>query len=151
MRHDKAILTSALEEAAQAYREMNPRPTLLGRDPDRSVLKSLSTAIGSCAAYHAVAGQVLFTGGSGVVLDSSLLAARLFSRGVRFEEDISGAVDWLLRLLTTHEATVLFKAAIWGLSLDQEVALSKRSRLMPFASLATTGRRGWPKTNMTCH
>ncbi len=139
---DKAILTSALQNAARAYREMNPHPTLLGPNPDRSVLEPLSAAIGSCVAYRAVAGHVLFSGGSGPVLDSYSLAVRLFSRGVRFEEDISGAVDWVLRLLTTRKATGLFKAAVWGLSCDQQVTLSKTSRLVPFAALPDSYMKG---------
>ncbi len=135
MYDDKAVLVSALENAARAYREMDPRPTLIGSDPDRSVIDPLLAAIESCAAYQAVAGHVIFSGGSGPVLESHALAVRLFSRGVRWGNDIPGAVDWLLRLLTTRETTGLFKAAIWGLSLDQEVTLSRTSRLMPFAAL----------------
>lgn len=135
MQDDKAVLIGALENAARAYQEMNPHRTLLGSDPDHSVIDPLSAAIASCAAYQAVAGHVIFSGGSGPVLESHALAVRLFSRGARWGDDIPGAVDWLLRLLTTREATGLFKAAIWGVSLDQVVPLPDGSRLMPFTAL----------------
>ncbi len=135
MHDDKAILVSALEDAARAYWAMDPRPTLIGRDPDQSVMDALSAAIENCTAYQAVAGQVIFSGGSGPVLHSPALAVRLFSRGVRWGNDIPGAVDEFLRMLTTRKTTGLFKAAIWGLSLEQEVSLSQTSRLMSFAAL----------------
>jgi hypothetical protein len=99
MRHDRAVLITALENAARTYRAKHPRPTLLGPDPDGSVLDPLAVAIASCAVYQAVAGHVIFSGGSGPVLESHSLAARLFSRGPRWDDDIPGAVDWLLRLL----------------------------------------------------
>src|ERR1700719_464208 len=124
MHDDKAILVSALEDASRAYWAMDPRPTLIGRDPDQSVMDALSAAIENCAAYQAVAGQVIFSGGSGPVLHSPALAVRLFSRGVRWGNDIPGAVDEFLRLLNTRKTMGLFKAAIWGLSLEQEVSLS---------------------------
>jgi len=111
-------------------------------DPDQSVIDPLSAAIETCAAYRAVAGHVIFSGGAGPVLHSHALAVHLFSRGVRWGSDISGAVDWLLRLLTTREATGLLKAAIWGLSLDQEVELTRTSRLMPFAALPDSYMKG---------
>src|SRR4030081_3869403 len=117
MDDDKTVLVSALENAAHTYRDIDPHPTLLGSDPDRSVIDPLSAAIASCAAYQAVAGHVIFSGGSGPGLDSHGLAVRLFATGVRWGNDIPGAVDWLLRLLTTRKATGLFKAAIWGLNL----------------------------------
>jgi hypothetical protein len=135
MHEDRAVLVSALEHAASDYRKIDPHPTILGSDPDQSVIDPLSTAIKSCAAYQAVAGHVIFSGGSGPVLDSHALAVRLFSTGVRWGDDIPGAVDWLLRLLTTSETTGLFKAVIWGFDLDQEVTLTRTSRLMPFAAL----------------
>lgn len=144
MHDDRAILVGTLESAARTYEEVNPRPTLLGADPDSSVIGPIATAIASCAAYRAVAGHVIFSGGSGPVLGSHGLAVRLFSRGVRWGDDIPGAVDWLLRLPTTCEATGLFKAAIWGLGLDQEVALTHTSRLMPFAALRVRRQLTWP-------
>lgn len=142
MNDDKAILVAALERAAHAYKEINPRPTLLGSNPDASVLDPLSNAIETCDAYKAVAGHVLFSGGSGPVLHSPVLAMHLFSKGAQYGDDISGAVDWLLRLLTTRETTGLFKAAVWGLSLDQKVTLTKSSCLMPFETLPNSWMKG---------
>jgi hypothetical protein len=135
MDDDKAVLVKALEDARLTYREVHPPPTLLGFDPDRSIIDPLAAAIGSCAAYQAVAGHVIFGGGSGPVLDSHGLAVRLFSRGVRWGNDIPEAADWLLRMLTTREAKGLFKVAIWGLALDQEIQLTPTSRMMAFAAL----------------
>jgi hypothetical protein len=65
MSDDKAILVAALEKAALAYKEINPRPTFFGPGPDRSVLDPLAAAIETCNAYKAVAGHVIFSGGSG--------------------------------------------------------------------------------------
>jgi hypothetical protein len=135
MHDERAILIGTLENAARTYAEIDPRPTLIGSDPDSSIIDPIATAIESCSAYQAVAGHMVFSGGSGPVLHSHALAVHLFSRGVSWGNDIPGAVDWLLRLLTTREAKGLFKAAIWGLSLDQEVTLIGTSRLMPFAAL----------------
>ena len=67
------------------------------------------------------------------MLQARPLAERLFSRGVRWPgHDIPDAVDWLLRLLTTRKTMCLFKAAIWGLTIDQDIALTDTSRLMRF-------------------
>jgi hypothetical protein len=109
-------------------------PTILGPD-DREILDSVSAAVAKCETFQAIEGLVIFSGGSGPVLDSYSLASRLLSRGVRYREDIPGAVEWLIRLMTTSETTGLFKAAIWGISLSQEAALTDTSRLMPFEAL----------------
>ena len=142
MPNDKAILVSALEVAVGAFRKANPNPSLLGSHPDRAVLDPLSNAIARCATYQAVAGLVVFCGGSGPVLDSRSLASHLFSKGGWPTHDVEGAVDWLLRLLSTREATVLVKAAIWGLSVDQSVSLGPSAQLMPFASLPDSYMKG---------
>ena len=88
---DRSILVSALQSAVSAYREANPNPSLLGPPPDRSVLDPLAAAIERCASYQAVAGQVLFSGGSGPILQSDSLASHLFSRGGWPTEDADGA------------------------------------------------------------
>jgi hypothetical protein len=128
---DRTILITALEEAAKAYRALNPVPTILGAEPEE-IVDAVSAAVGRCKTYQAVAGLVVFSGGSGPVLDAHSLASRLFSKGVRWGNDIPAAVEWLIRLMTTRETTGLFKAAIWGLGLNQEVTLTETSRLMPF-------------------
>jgi hypothetical protein len=142
MHDEKAILVAALEDAARRYAELNPHRTLLGPDPDSSVMGPIATAIESCSSYQSVAGHVIFSGGAGPVLNSHGLADRLFSKGVRWGNDAPGAVDWLLRLLSTRETKVLFKVAIWGLGLDQEVALTPTSRLMPFTALPHSYMKG---------
>ena len=45
MCEDKAILVSALESAVRGFRAANPNPTLLGSQPDRSVLDPLAAAL----------------------------------------------------------------------------------------------------------
>jgi Apea-like HEPN len=135
---DKAILVGALEKAAEDYRKIPPTPSIIGPMPAKETLAAIAAAIDNCQTYKAVAGQVLFSGGSGPVLHSSGLASRLFWKGVQFEGNISEAADWLIRLLTTRETTGLFKTAIWGFKVDRDAPVSKTSRLMPFASLPTS-------------
>jgi hypothetical protein len=132
--NDKAILTEALEMAATQYKALRPAPTLAGADP-KQIVDTLSAAVATCETYKAIAGFVVFSGGSGPVLDSFSLASRLFSKGVRFGNDIAGAIDWLIRLMTTRQTAGLFKAVIWGLSLGQDAALTDTSRLLPFEAL----------------
>jgi hypothetical protein len=117
---ERSVLISALEHAARAYQQLTPQPTLFGADPDRSIMGPISAAIKSCSSFQAVAGHVLFSGGSGPVLTSPMLASHLFSKGVRFGDNIPGAVDWLLRVLATRETDGHFKAAIWGLRVCPE-------------------------------
>jgi hypothetical protein len=142
MHEDKAILIAALKSAVNTLRASNPNPTLLGSVPDRTVLDALAAAIERCAAYRAVAGQVVFSGGAGPVLHASSLASLLFSKGGWPTDNVEGAVDWLLKVLGTREATVLVKAAIWGLQLDHLVPLTKTAQLMPFASLPDSYIKG---------
>ena len=127
-------LATALETAVRIYRAKIPPPTLLS-SPDSVVLEPLSAAIRECCAFQAVAGHVLYSGGAGPILDAPLLAAQLFQRG-ESRNDPKDAVDWLLRVLTTRETRGLFKAAIWGFSLDEEVFLLDSCRLMPFETMS---------------
>ena len=83
MPDDKTILTVALEEAARADWALTPSPTLLGPGPDQSVIDRLVAAIENCAAYQAVAGHMVFSGGSRPVLQSGGLADRLFFQKAR--------------------------------------------------------------------
>lgn len=132
MSDDRSILVAALQSAVTAFRAARPNPTLLGPGPDRDVLDALSAAIERCAAYQAVAGQMVFSGGSGPVLHSGPLASLLFSKGGWPSENVEGAVDWLLKVLRTRMATVLVKAAIWGMQLDQAVTVRRNAQVMPF-------------------
>jgi len=142
MNDDRATLIAALEVAASAYQKQEPRPTLLGTNPTHAIIDPLTAAVGACAAYQAVAGHAIFSGGSGPVLDASSLATRLFEKGVRWGNDIPAAADWLLRLLTTRETKGLFKVAIWGIALDEDVELSATTRLVPFAALPDSWMKG---------
>jgi hypothetical protein len=135
MSDDRAILVAALEEAVGAFRAANPNPSLLGSTPDRVLFDGLAAAIERCPAYQAVAGQVIFSGGSGPVLHAGPLASLLFSKGGWPVENVPGAVDWLLKVLKTRKATVLIKAAIWGLQVDQTVSLTNFAQIMPFSAL----------------
>jgi hypothetical protein len=134
-RNDKAILVTALNGAVTAFRTANPNPSLLGSSPDQAMLDPLVAAIEECRAYKAVAGQVVFSGRSGPVLHAGPLASQLFSRGGWPTENVEGAVSWLLKLLQTRTATVLVKAAIWGLQLDQPVTISETEQLVAFTAL----------------
>jgi hypothetical protein len=134
MSDDRSILVAALQSAVTAFRAAYPNPTLLGSGPDRDVLDALSGTIARCAAYQAVAGQMVFSGGSGPVLHSGPLASLLFSKGGWPSENVEGAVDWLLKVLRTRKATVLVKAAIWGMQVDQSVTV-RQAQLMPFGTL----------------
>ncbi|MEJ0092698.1 MAG: hypothetical protein WDN46_04485 [Methylocella sp.] len=142
MGDDKAVLVAALESAVRAFRAAYPNPTLLGPSPDQTVLEPLAAAIEQCKAYKAVAGQVVFSGGSGPVLHAGSLASVLFSRGGWPTENVAGAVDWLLKLLGTRKATILVKAAIWGLQVDQPVALGKTAQLTSFTALSNSYMKG---------
>ena len=135
MSDDKSILVAALEDAVRAFRAANPHPSLLGSSPDQAVLDGLSSAIAQCAAYQVVAGHVVFSGGSGPILHAGPLASLLFSKGGWPTENIEGAVDWLLKMLKTRQATVLIKAAIWGLKVGEAVLLNEDTELLPFDAL----------------
>jgi hypothetical protein len=124
---DAETLKTALEAVSKEYKQQDPPPTLLGGGPSAGAVAALVAAIERCDAYRAIAGKVLFSGGSGPVIDAHGLAVRLFEKGVRLADDVEGAVSW-----TTRETTGLFKAAFWGLRIDRDIPLSRNSRLMPF-------------------
>jgi hypothetical protein len=133
MHNDRAILVTALQPAVAKYADKKKGKTLLGATPpDDEVLEPLSAAIEKCRVYQAVAGHALFSADSGIVITAPTLAIHLIYRA---ERDIPEAADWLLRVLTTRQATGLFKVAIWGLSVEQELRLSETIRLIPFEQL----------------
>src|SRR6266702_6812330 len=135
---DRSILLAALESALRVHQQQSPRPTLLS-GPGEPVIHAISAAIRKCSAFKLVAGHVLYSGGSGPVIDAPLFATPLFYRAERNEgKDIPQAVDWLLRLLATRQATGLFKAAIWGVSIDQPLRLADGSHVLPFEALPDT-------------
>jgi hypothetical protein len=142
MPDDRDILIAALEKASQAYRNKYPQRTIIGPDPDSSIMEQLTAAISATAAYQTVADHILYSGRSGPHLSAPWLAERLFGKGERWGGDTSSAVDWLLKVLNTREAPGSFKVAIWGLSIEDEVTLSDSWRLKPFASLPDTYMKG---------
>jgi len=130
--NDSEILRASLKAVSEDYKRQIPRPTLLGGGPSEGALAALEGAIDRCEAYQEIAGKVLFSGGSGPIIDAHGLAVRLFDKGVHLTDDVEGAVAWLIRLMTTRKTTGLFKAALWGMQIDRELPLSARSRLVPF-------------------
>jgi hypothetical protein len=77
---DRAILLGALERAAADYRKLHPTPSLLGADPSKEMMDALASELNRCETYQAIAGNVIFSGGSGPVLEARSLASRLFSK-----------------------------------------------------------------------
>lgn len=135
---DRNLLIAALESAWLAYQRQSPRPTILS-GPTESILGELSEAIASCTSFKEVAGHMLYSGGSGPVIAPSLFAIHIFRKAEKDEgKGISEAADWLLRLLATRRTTGVFKAAIWGASIDREIRLHDGSRIMPFAAVSDT-------------
>lgn len=130
---DRDRVTATLKDAVSAYRAKRPRPTLLS-SPGPDILDPLSAAIRKCRAFEVVAGHVLFSGGSGPVLDAPLLSTHLFQRA-ESNEEYESAVEWLFRLLSTREARGSFTAAVWGLSIDKETQLTEFSRIVSFDQL----------------
>jgi hypothetical protein len=135
---DRNIIIAALESAMQTYRDQRPRPSLLS-GPGDPVIQAICDAISNCKAFQQVAGKMLFTGGSGPVINPHLFAVRLFYKAEQNDgKDIPATADWFLRLLATRETSGLFKAAIWGVTIDKEIRFSDGSRIMPFEDLQDT-------------
>ena len=85
-----------------------------------------------------MAGNFVYSGGSGPVLSADLLATYVFEKADSLSgESTSGAaVDWLLKVLGTCEADGIFKVAVWGLSIDEQTPISDSLTVMPFETLA---------------
>lgn len=132
---DRAILTRAVSAAIALYDKKRPRMTVITSGPDREVLDILEGAIEQSEVYKAVAGHVLFSADSGVVLHSPVLAIHLFYKA---DKGADYAADWLIRLLTTRAANGVFKAAIWGLTVEGEIGLTDRTKLVSFDDLPTS-------------
>jgi hypothetical protein len=133
---DRDTLVEVLNAAVRAYERKTLGQSFLSRErPGREILGPVADAIDTCAAYRQVAGHVLYSGNGGLVVAAGTLAMHLFDRA---SGDVTAAADWLLRLLSTRSANATFKAAIWGLSIKEEIRLSESSRLLPFADLPTS-------------
>jgi hypothetical protein len=147
MTGDRDILVRALEPALREWAEWRGEGTLLaGTEPNENILAPLVAAIDRCEVYKSVAGHVLFTANSGPVLHAPSLALPLLYRAERAQQegrDLSQAADWLIRMLSTHQANGKLTAAIWGLSVDREAHLTKHSRLMPFGQLPDSRLKKW--------
>lgn len=139
---DRDILIEALNTVMPVWEQEQRGKSLLSRHPsDEGVLNPLAAAIDSCETFKAVAGQSLFSANAGAVLHAGSLALRLLHRAdwmIFSGKDVSAAADWLLRILATRNADGLFKAAIWGLSVDREAKLSNLMRLLPFTEMPTS-------------
>ncbi|MCX7355542.1 MAG: HEPN domain-containing protein [Alphaproteobacteria bacterium] len=136
MTADRDILITALEIAVPAHHEKNKekRTSVLGQPPPGpEIMPPLIAAIEKCATFRTVAGNYIFSADSGVVIHAPRLASDLFSRA---EKDISAAVDWLLRVLTTKNANGLFKALLWGISVEQEATILPNCKLLPLEQLS---------------
>jgi hypothetical protein len=133
MADDRKLLIDTLTGAVKLYDEKIEGHTLLTQpSPDEEVLKPIEIAIEGSDAYRAVSGQVLFSANSGVIIQSSSLAIDLLHRAQRNPDE---AADWFIRMLGTRKANASLKAAIWGLSIDQEIDLFGTAKLMPFDAL----------------
>jgi hypothetical protein len=155
-RDDRDVLVSGLEAALSAWEEWKRDKTLLAQyPPDVSILAPLTNAIEKCEVFKPIEGHSLFSGYSGVVLHAPRLALPLLYRVSRTDlgtAAIQDGVDWLIRVLETRQAPGVFNVAIWGLSLDVEVQITKDMALLPFDRLADSpmkrrlverARTGW--------
>lgn len=149
----RQILINALDGAVTAYREKTRLQTLIARDaPDEEVLAPVAAAIEGCEPYQAVIGKSIFTIGTAKPIEARQLAELVLSRAEW--NPFSDAADWLLRILRTETTTVVLRAAIWGVSIDEEIQFSDSSRLMQFDRLPPTygksfiaDRKKWQHSN----
>lgn len=132
---DREILIEALTSSLNLYKQKSAGATLLGQPrPDQTVLGPIQNAIERCPSYHRIAGKMVFTAWAGMVLHSPRLAVELFDHA-RYTDDVQKAADWLLRILNTKTADGRFVAALWGVSLEGEVQVGARSKMISFGAL----------------
>jgi hypothetical protein len=138
MAEDREILLTALRPAIAAYSAKTKGSSFLGRpEPLPDTLEPVAEAIESCAAFQAVKGKSLFNGRLGLKITADELSSHVVSRAVDPFGDstsdlVEESVSWLLHLLKTSETKALFSAAIWGLTVDEQIILPGGSRLIPF-------------------
>jgi hypothetical protein len=138
---NRQLLTHAVDGALTAYRSKTRGQALIMRDaPDEGVLAPVVAAIEGCEDYQSVVGQSLFTIGNVEPIEARRFAQLALSRAEW--KSSSDAVDWLLNTLRTKTATVVLKAAIWGISIDKDIRLSDSSRLLQFDKLPSTYGKG---------
>jgi hypothetical protein len=97
-------------------------------------------ALEGCAEYRAVAGRAVFALNTFATIEAGLLARLALSRAEW--KSSSEAADWLFRILRTRTANVFLKAAIWGISVEEEIRLSESTSLTPFEKLPPTYAKG---------
>ncbi len=133
----RELLADALDGAVTAYRNKTAAQTLIARDaPDLEVLGPVMAAIEGCDDYQAVVGQSLFMIGTITPIGARQLAELALSRAEwKSSQD---AADWLLYTLKQRTVTVVLKAAIWGISINEDVKLSDSVRLLQFDKLPST-------------
>ncbi len=84
MTDDRSILVEALKRAAETYERHQREKTILAASPgDPEIRDPLITAIEGCEVYKAVAGQVIFSANSGVILQAPSLAVDAVYRACR--------------------------------------------------------------------
>jgi hypothetical protein len=138
---EQKLLADAVDGALTAYRNKTRAQSLITRDaPDEGVLAPVMAAIEGCEDYQAVVGQSLFAIGTVEPIEARQLAQLTLSRAEW--KSPSDAVDWLLDVLRTKTATVILKAAIWGISIDVDIRLSESSCLMQFDKLPPSYGKG---------
>jgi len=96
------------------------------------MLTPIAEAIGECEAFRAIAGQAIYSAGSGLVLTAPELAERLLSDA---EYHSLAAVDSFLQVLTTRRTTGYFMAALWGVQVDAYTELPNGGVLRPYDEL----------------
>ncbi len=106
---------------------------LLQRVSDDSIEAPLADKIRQLRIYKEVEGHSLFSGNSGVVLHAPLLASQLLS--VARRSNIEDAADWLIRVLGTRTADGVFITALWGVSINRAIHITKGMVLLPFVEL----------------
>jgi hypothetical protein len=140
MNEHQNTLRQALTNAIDLYKKKTRGQTLLGQDPpDGEVLAPVVKAIEDFRPFQEVDRSVIFTANAGFIVHAESLAPILFYRA--YAGELGAAVDWFQRVLTTKTTALVLVAAIWGVGVEKEIALTKTTKLVPFDSL--------PKSRLT--
>jgi hypothetical protein len=135
------MLAEAIDRGAVAYKNKTRGQTILARDgPDEEVLAPIMSAIQSCREYQDVANTNVFALNTVATVSADLLARRALSRAEW--KSSADAAAWVFRVLGTRKTTIFLKAAVWGISIDEEMGLSQSARLLQFDRLPPTYGKG---------
>jgi hypothetical protein len=130
MPSDRKILLDAFKTAVTAWSHDKTYNALLSYGPRDEIMAPVVQALERASAYKAAKGQSLFTGNSGVVITATTLAPLMFNKaGWLPSEEPDDVVDWVRKLLRTHEAPGWFIAAISGLRIDRAVSIGEGWKL----------------------